>query len=122
MDFSAAKSVRFWTTRRWPILVKRVFVLLLLLAVPVLTTLARNNWYLPQSNPGHYLTTASKTKVASRSLDTSRAQVRIRTIDDAVPPRPQAQRIRRTESAPPILLLADLSVSVQRRPPPPFLT
>jgi hypothetical protein len=31
---------------------------LLLFAVPTLTTLAKNSWYLPQSNPVHYLNIA----------------------------------------------------------------
>ena len=42
----------------------RVLALLLLISVPGLSTLAKINWYLPQSNPGHYLTTATKMKVA----------------------------------------------------------
>jgi hypothetical protein len=39
-------------------------LVLLLLAVPGLSTAAKVNWYLPQSNPGHYLTIATKMKVA----------------------------------------------------------
>jgi hypothetical protein len=42
----------------------RVLALLLLISVPGLSTLAKIHWYLPQSNQGHYLTTATKMKVA----------------------------------------------------------
>jgi hypothetical protein len=100
---------------RFSVLIKRTFVLLLLLSVPVLTTLARNNWYLPQSNPGHYLTTASKTKVASSSMEVSQPQ--IETIVEATPPLPEPPKIRRSESAPTIVW-TDLPVVVQHRPPP----
>jgi hypothetical protein len=94
---------------------KRTFVLLLLLSVPVLTTLARNNWYLPQSNPGHYLTTASKTKVPSGSMEVSQPQIEI--VVEATPPLPEPPKIRRSESAPTIVW-TDLPVFVQHRPPP----
>jgi hypothetical protein len=41
----------------------RALALLFLFAVPGLSTLAKVNWYLPQSDPAHYVTTASKMKV-----------------------------------------------------------
>jgi hypothetical protein len=50
--------------RRLVRVLHRVLALLLLAAVPGLSTLAKISWYLPQSNPGHYLTTATKMKVA----------------------------------------------------------
>lgn len=48
-------------------LIRQTPVLLLLLAVPTLFTHAKINWYLPQSNPGHYLINATKMKVAQTS-------------------------------------------------------
>jgi hypothetical protein len=96
-------------------LCKRVFVLVLLLSVPVLATLARNNWYLPQSNPGHYLTVASKTKVVSCFVAFDGAL----TPHVAVifPPQTQAPRILRREAQPAVPSIS-LPVSLRRRPPP----
>lgn len=44
--------------------VRRALALLLFVAIPGLSTLAKVNWYLPQSDPGHYVTTATKLRVA----------------------------------------------------------
>lgn len=101
---------------RFPVLIRRTILLLLLLSVPALTTLARNNWYLPRTNPGHYLTTASKTKVAPCSVQDSQPPVEPIAKEEA-PPRPEPVRIRRSESAPTIVW-TDLPLVVQRRPPP----
>jgi hypothetical protein len=96
-------------------LVKRTFVLLLLLSVPSLATLARTNWYLPQSNPGHYLTPASKTKVVSCSIEFGPAQ--LGPIAGAAPPKFRARAIRRAETVPAVPW-TDFPVSLQHRPPP----
>jgi len=98
-------------------LCKRVFILVLLLSVPVLATLARNNWYLPQSNPGHYLTVASKTKVVSCFVAfDGELTAHVAVIFE---PQPQTQRIRRREAQPAVPSIA-LPVSLRRRPPPAF--
>lgn len=96
---------------------KRVFVLVLLLSVPILATLARNNWYLPPSNSGHYLTVASKTKVASGFA----GLVGVLTPDVAMLslPEPQTRRIRLPESWAAVSLM-NLPVCLRRRPPPAF--
>jgi hypothetical protein len=44
-------------------LLKRTAILLLLLAVPALSTLAKTSWYLPQADAGHYLNGAIKMSV-----------------------------------------------------------
>lgn len=49
--------------KAWACVLKRAVPLLLLFAVTGLSTIAKINWYLPQSDPGHYLTTATKMKV-----------------------------------------------------------
>jgi hypothetical protein len=43
--------------------VRSALLTLLVFAVPALSTLAKNSWYLPQSNPVHYLNIASKMQV-----------------------------------------------------------
>jgi hypothetical protein len=117
MDCNASTTDPQRPTRSFHPICKRVFVLVLLLSVPILATLARNNWYLPQSNPGHYLTVASKTKVVSGFA----GLVGALTPDVAMLslPEPQTRRIRPPES-PAALSLMNLPVSLRRRPPPAF--
>ena len=50
--------------RRFVRVLNCTLALLLVVAVAGLCTIAKVNWYLPQSNPGHYLTTATKMRVA----------------------------------------------------------
>ena len=50
-------------SKRFAPLVRGALFALLLFAVPALSTLAKNSWYLPQSNPVHYLNIASKMRV-----------------------------------------------------------
>src|SRR2546428_6613821 len=54
--------------RRFLRVLNCALALLLVVAVAGLCTIAKVNWYLPQSNPGHYLTTATKMKVAHGSV------------------------------------------------------
>jgi hypothetical protein len=50
-------------------ILKRIAIVLLLLAIPTLSTLAKKSWYLPQADTAHYLNGAIKMKVThARSL------------------------------------------------------
>ena len=81
--------------------VRGVLLALLLFAVPALSTLAKNSWYLPQSNPVHYLNIASKMQVPHVPVILEKAPLRpiaklipapevIRSTDepDPDPPKP----------------------------------
>lgn len=57
---AARRSAR---SERMLCLLKQVAIVLLLLAIPTLSTLAKKSWYLPQSDTGHYLNGAIKMKV-----------------------------------------------------------
>jgi hypothetical protein len=94
---------------------KRILVLLLLLAVPALSTMAKTNWYLPQSNPGHYLTIASKMKVACSPIVFDRGPVARTPI--IVPPQPLTQKTQWSESKPAVPWIS-LTLSLQHRSPP----
>jgi hypothetical protein len=93
----------------------RITVLLLLLAVPILSTLARNSWYLSSSDPGHFLITASKMNVAHAPILPDRPL--LQTVCVLAPPQPEAPISRNLE---PPLLLPSISVtlSLQHRSPP----
>ena len=104
-------------TERLRLLARRATLLLLLITVPGLSTLAKKSWYLPPSNPGHYLTVASKMNVA-----------RPAAVFDATPlqgfasivlPRPQT-RTRLPIDATPFARTMGATISPQRRPPPSF--
>jgi len=93
----------------------RTIALLLLLAVPALATMAKTSWYLPQSNPGHYLTIASKMKVACSPVVFDRGPVA--RIPRVVPPQPLTPQTQWSEWKPAIPWIS-LTLSLQHRSPP----
>jgi hypothetical protein len=94
---------------------KRVLALLLLFAVPGLSTMAKINWYLPQSDPGHYLTTATKMKVASHTTFNIGSLQPARELLLSLPPElTMFLEERREISIPPMLFTAILLL---RSPP-----
>jgi hypothetical protein len=98
---------------------RRVAVVLLLLTVPALSTLAKNSWYLPQADTGHYLTGAVKMRVAhSPELLDSRP---LRLIADVISPQPQIRKHQEPEFAPEIPSVG-VTVALQHRSPPTLLT
>jgi hypothetical protein len=97
----------------------RTVVLLLLLAIPGLSTLAKNSWYLPQSDTGHYLTGAIKLKVAHSPILLDREPLRL--IAKVAPPPPRV-RTRQQAQPTPALTCISLTISLQHRSPPPSLT
>ena len=95
--------------------VRLLTLLLLVLSVPFLTTLAKTHWYLPQSDPGHYLTIASKAKVAHPQIVFDRP-----LLDDAIrlfQPELQVQRVAWQDLEPAIPPIS-LTFSPQFRSPP----
>jgi hypothetical protein len=97
--------------------VSRAALLLLLLAVPTLSTLAKNSWYLPQTDTGHYLTGAVKMKASCSPVVIDREPLRL--IGRVIPPRPQF-RMRREERLVPPRTLISLTICLQHRSPPSF--
>jgi hypothetical protein len=95
---------------------RRLLALLLLFAVTGLSTIAKINWYLPQSDPGHYLTTATKMKVAdSHTTFTIGSLQPARELLLSLPQEPAMFLEERREiSIPPMLLTAILLL---RSPP-----
>jgi hypothetical protein len=97
-------------------LLRRILPLLLLLAVPAFTTQARTNWYLPQSNPGHYLTAASKVVVPPPvAISNAQAEVVIRVL--WVMPE---TRMARPAEPEPRTQFVELITPLRHRPPPAF--
>lgn len=89
--------------------------MLLLFAVPTLATLAKNSWYLPQSNPGHYLNIASKMRVPHCPTILEKAP--LRAIVKFVPTPAVSRSTRERDSEPRIPSIA-LTISLQHRSPP----
>jgi hypothetical protein len=90
---------------------------LLLFAVPTLSTLAKESWYLPQSNPGHYLNIASKMQVRHCSIILEKTP--LEPTAKLAPPQPTTPSIREADAEPPNPALG-VTVSLQHRSPPFF--
>lgn len=117
MDLESLATSRSMTAKRFGRLVNQTALLLLLLAVPALSTLAKTSWYLPQTDTGHRLTNAVKMEVAYSQFAFN--SVLLQPIAKVAPPLPEARRtIRQAQPEPSVPSIA-LTVSPQRRPPPP---
>src|SRR5579864_6385120 len=106
----------FLHLRKWfAPFVKGALLALLLFAVPTLATLAKNSWYLPQSNPGHYLNIASKMQVRHCPiiLEKTPLQAMAKFI-----PAPEVVWSRRERDSEPPKASIGLTVSPQYRSPP----
>jgi hypothetical protein len=100
---------------RWMRLLNRAAIVLLLLAVPFLSTLAKKSWYLPQSETAHYLNGAVKMKVAHGPVLVSRAPARpaVKTL------LPQLLiEARRPEQTKPSGIDLAVLISLRHRSPP----
>jgi hypothetical protein len=95
--------------------VRGALLALLLFAVPTLATLAKNSWYLPQSNPGHYLNIASKMQVPHCLLILEKTP--LRAIAKLVPAPEVIRGTPERDSEPPKPSIG-LTVSLQHRSPP----
>jgi hypothetical protein len=100
--------------RQW----RRAVLLLLLFAVPGLSTLAKNSWYLPQSNLGYYLSPATKIEVVRPVVVFDRAL--LLAIVEAILPEPENRTwlFTQIESS---VSKTDFTTSPQPRPRPPTL-
>jgi hypothetical protein len=95
--------------------VKGALLALLLFAVPTLSTLAKDSWYLPQSNPGHYLNIASKMQVPHCPIVFEKAPLEV--IAKLERPQPLVQRVPEANPELPKPCIS-VTVSVQHRSPP----
>ena len=114
MNFSPTAEQATSNTGRYR-LFRLTAILLLLLTVPGLSTLAKHSWYLPASNPTHFLTAASKMRVVRPTALPDRSS--LQAIAVAVLPQPPVPIVYcvAPESAPP---RSGVPVSPQLRSPP----
>lgn len=98
----------------------RIGVLLLLVAIAGFATLAKNSQYYSKSNPAHYINISSKMKVTAAPVAMERTP--LRHVVRFIAPQPQ-MRIHRVvrEEIPPLPSIA-VTVSLQHRSPPLFLS
>jgi hypothetical protein len=89
---------------------------LLLFAVPALSTLAKNSWYLPQSNPVHYLNIASKMRVPQVAVVLNKAP--LRAIAMLIPAPEEVIRSTHEPDLEPPKPSIGVTVSLQHRSPP----
>jgi hypothetical protein len=96
-------------------MVERVAIVLLLLAIPALSTLAKTSWYLPQADTGHYLNGAIKMKVSHAPVLADREP--LLSIAQLIPPPVQITTIRRAQPKPSLPSI-EITAVPQYRPPP----
>ena len=116
MDLESLATSRSVTAKGFGRRVNQAALLLLLFAVPALSTLAKTSWYLPQTDTGHCLNSAIKMELAYSQFVFNGAL--LQPIVRVAPPLPEVRRTsRQAQPEPPVLSIA-LTVSPQRRPPP----
>ncbi len=95
----------------------RILVFLLLLAVPALSTLAKDSAYLPQSNKAHFINIAAKMKVVDAPVVVSEPQA-VLPLVALVLPQPQIPPKRQNQLEVPPVPKVSLKVCLQHRSPP----
>ena len=110
-----APSPRSACSERLRCLLKRLAIVLLLLAIPALSTLAKKSWYLPQADTAHYLNGAIKMKVSHARLLADREPPL--PIAQLVPPPVQTRTIERAQPKPSVPSIR-ITAFPQYRPPP----
>jgi hypothetical protein len=103
------------SVERWREVSKHAAIVLLLLAVPILSTLAKNSWYLPQADTAHYLNPAIKMKVSHAPL-LAQWEPPIPTAKFFPPPEP-TKRVEHEVPNPPVPDFG-ITLSLQHRSPP----
>jgi hypothetical protein len=97
----------------------RPAILLLIFAIAGLTTLAKQSRYLPESNPSHYLSSATKLSMGNHPIDFLAAD--LRPVAKVVPLQPEFRAFPQTTAKKLDLLQIGLVVSLQHRAPPSLL-
>jgi hypothetical protein len=97
-------------------LLARVAALLMIVGVVGLSTVAKNTGYLPNSNPAHYISAASKMSPVHSPdfLD----RLTLHPISKLIPQKPPSRETHRNDpELPPINQIVPISI-YQHRPPP----
>ena len=95
----------------------RALVVLLLCAVPALTTIAKDNIYLPQSNTAHFVNIAAKMKVADVPVVVSQPQL-AEPLAALELSEPKIQTTRQDHLEAPPVPKVSLTVCLRHRSPP----
>ena len=99
------------------VVLTRVLALLLLCAVPTLSTLAKGSVYLPQCDTAHFINIAAKMKVADAPVVVSQPQIAECLVAVAIP-QPEIRVVRQDELEAPPVAKVSLTVCLQHRSPP----
>jgi hypothetical protein len=92
-------------------------VFLLILSVPVLSTLAKDSAYLPQSNHAHFINIAAKMKAVDAPVAVNEPPAALPLVA-LVLPEPQVPTTRQDQLESPPVLKVSLKVCLQHRSPP----
>ena len=95
-------------------------VVMLLLAIAGFSTLAKNSQYFSRSNPAHYINISSKMTVSQFPAIVDRAP--LHPIARFVPPQPVTRTAQMVREEIPALPSIGVTVSLQHRSPPLFVS
>ncbi|HXO05658.1 MAG TPA: hypothetical protein VN884_08510 [Candidatus Sulfotelmatobacter sp.] len=95
----------------------RMLVLFLLLAVPGLSTIAKDSIYLPQSNAAHFINKAAKMKLADVAVTVIAPQP-AEPLVGIVLPQPEIRVERQAQLGAPPIPKVSLSICLRHRSPP----
>jgi hypothetical protein len=98
--------------------VTRLLVLLLVCAVPILSTIAKDSIYLPQSNTAHFINIAAKMKAADAPAVVLTQPQIAEPVTTLELPRPEISIVRQDELEAPSVPRVSLTVCLQHRSPP----
>lgn len=98
----------------------KVGVVLLLLAIAGFSTLAKNSQYFSRSNPAHYINISSKMTVSHSPSVLHRAP--LHPVARFVPPQPATRTAQVVRDEIPALPSIGVTVSLQHRSPPIFVS
>lgn len=110
-------GARASNTRTRRFVASRVLVLLLLCAVPILSTLAKDSIYLPKSNTVHFINIAAKMKMADAPVVISQPHLS-EPMMAVQRPEPQTPSTRQDELEVPPVVKVSLTICLQHRSPP----
>ena len=95
---------------------RRILLVLLLLAVPVLSTAAKHDWYMPRVNAAHHLTAAVKMKVKAFQPVPAQSQA-AQPVPRVVLPVPRISQLLETSVQAPVSRIESVVVPPLRAPP-----
>jgi hypothetical protein len=120
MNIDSQPAIKFGQRAHARRIYLKVGVVILLLSIAGFSTLAKNSQYFSKSNPAHYINDSSKMTVNQLPVVIDRTP--LRAVARFVPPQAEMRIAQEAEEEIPALPSMGVTVSLQHRSPPIFLS